>query len=122
MSADAPQKKTGEGYDVVLMHGPTADGEGARVIRARADRIEAGEVRPLREGRPLASGGEVVRLERRKESPALFDVHVDYTVPREGLGSSDTPSGPAQIATPAYRDSWERTFGEGGARAGRDLN
>ena len=47
MSADTPQKTTAESYDVVLMHGPTADGEGARVLRARADGIEAGEVRPL---------------------------------------------------------------------------
>lgn len=119
MSADTPQKTTAESYDVVLMHGPTADGEGARVLRARAHGIEAGEVRPLREGRPLTTGGEVVRLERRAESPALFDVHVDYTVPARA--SADALSGPAQVATPAYRESWERTFGPRGPQS-KDLN
>jgi hypothetical protein len=77
MSADAPQRNEGDAFDVVLMHGPTQDGEGARVIRARPGRLDAGEVRPMREGRPLAAGGEVVRLEQRPNAPALFDVHVE---------------------------------------------
>jgi hypothetical protein len=97
-------------YDVVLVHGATGDGEGARVLRARQGHLEVGEIRPLRQGQPIAAG-EVVRLVERPENPNFYDVKVDYKAPTP----STTPSlraahGPAQVATPAYRDSWERIF------------
>jgi hypothetical protein len=116
VSVDAPEKpkdSAAEDLDVVLLRGATEDGEGARVLRARRGRIEAGEVRPLREGRPLAVGGEVVRLEPRQETSALFDVHVEHvvTAPDGSPKVSAERSGPAQVATSAYRESWERTFG-----------
>ena len=106
--------KRGE-FDVVLMHRATEDGEGAHVLRARPGRIEAGEVRPMPEGRPIMPGGEIVRLERREDAPAFFDVHVECKVPAQDA-SARTVSGPAQVATQAYRESWARTFG----RRGRD--
>src|SRR5258708_22247531 len=95
-----------------MMHGPTEDGAGSKVLRARPGRIESGEVRPMAEGKPLHPGGEVVRLERRADAKGVFDVHVDYKVP----AASDTAAppgltGPAQVATPAHRDAWDRTFG-----------
>ncbi len=113
MSADGPQRKNGDAFDVVLMHGPTNDGEGARVLRARPGRIDTGEVRPMREGRPLLAGAEVVRLERRADAPALFDVHVECAVPPGNAPKRLTPAqnGPAQVATPEYRENWELTFG-----------
>jgi hypothetical protein len=117
MSSEAPEKKGGEGFDVVLVHGKTADGEGASVLRARPGRIEAGEVRPLREGRPLASGGEVVRLSSRAGTPNVYDVDVQYEVPK-GPAPASEGAGPPQVATLAYRESWERTFG----MPGRELN
>ncbi len=112
LGTEAPAKK-GDDFDVVLMHGATEDGAGAKVLRARPGRVEAGEVRPVVEGRPLAPGGEVVRLERREGTPALFDVRVDYKVPEKPASGDGAPSmsGPPQVATRAYRDSWERTFG-----------
>jgi hypothetical protein len=113
---DVPEK--GEELDVVLLAGATDDGEGAKVLRARSGRIEAGEVRPLREGRPLAVGGEVVRLSPRNEASALYDVRVEHVVEGAAAKSDDAQppsaaarSKPAQVATRAYRDSWERTFG-----------
>lgn len=111
MSVDAPEKKPVKDLDVVLMHGATEDGEGARVLRARSGRVEAGEVRPLREGRSLAAGGEVVRLEQRKDAPALYDVHVEHVIPGDVAKKAEAREGPAQVSTPAYRESWERTFG-----------
>jgi hypothetical protein len=110
MPDDAPQKNDGGDFDVVMVHGKTPDGEGARVLRARPGRVDAGEVRPMREGKPLTSG-EVVRLEPRKDAPALFDVKVEHVV--EGPVASPAHGGPAQVATPEYRASWERTFGRG---------
>jgi hypothetical protein len=101
----------GPGYDVLLAVGRTDDGAGAQVLRARPGRIEAGEVRTMTEGRPLTEGGEVVRLERRKDVPALYDVHVECKVPERADASTRTRGGPAQVATEAYRESWARTFG-----------
>ncbi|HEY5147839.1 MAG TPA: hypothetical protein VII82_13785 [Polyangiaceae bacterium] len=110
MSSDANEKKDGEGFDVVLVHGATGDGEGARVLRARPGHLETGEIRPLRQGQPLASGGEVVRLVERPDAPCLYDVKVDYKVPAATVPAARAGGGPAQVATRAYRDSWERTF------------
>jgi hypothetical protein len=93
-------------FDVVLVHGKTEDGEGTKVLRARPGRIDAGEMRPLKDGKPLLGSGDVVRLAKRPESPALYDVRVEHAF--EGARSAD---GPAQVATNAYRESWERTFG-----------
>jgi hypothetical protein len=110
MSLEAPPKKDGDAFDVVLLHGATGDGQGARVVRARPGHLEAGEVRPLRDGQPLAPGGEVVRLVERPGTPCLYDVKVDYQVPGTHESTERSSNGPAQVATPAYRDSWERTF------------
>jgi hypothetical protein len=106
-------KKSGDDFDVVMVHGKTSDGNGARVIRARPGRLEAGEVRALESGRALAPGGQVVQLSPRGASaPNLYDVKVEYEVPGARQESEAQPtSGPAQVATRAYRDSWERTFG-----------
>lgn len=91
--------------DVVLLAGPTDDGEGIRVVRAREERLEAGEVRPLKEGKPLGNG-EIVKLAPRAESPRVCDVEVVAKI------GAERGSGPPQVATSAYRESWERIFGE----------
>ena len=129
--SDGPERNDGEPFDVVLLHGPTDDGEGARVLRARPGRLDAGEVRPMREGLPISPGGEVVRLQPRPGAPAVYDVAVEWKVPAtEGTPTGATTSrqapaaaalpaelgargqsGPAQVATRAYRDNWELTFG-----------
>jgi hypothetical protein len=94
-------------FDVVFVHGKTVDGGGAQVLRARPGRVEAGEVRPLEHGRPMTPGAQVVQLTPRETSPHLFDVKVEYEVD----AGSAAAHGPAQVATRAYRESWERTFG-----------
>jgi hypothetical protein len=111
MPSDAGEKSDEDASDVVLLHGATGDGEGARVIRARHGKIEAGEVRPLREGQPLTPGGEVVRLVERTGAPCLYDVKVDYQVPAApSAPAAGAASGPPQVSTRAYRESWDRTF------------
>jgi hypothetical protein len=109
MGEKPPGNEQHGAFDVVLMHGATDDGEGAHVVRARPGRLETGEVRPITEGRPLVPGGEVVRLERRQDAPAFYDVHVECKVP--DTDPVRTAGGPPQVATKAYRDSWARTFG-----------
>ena len=115
MPDDAAQKKDAGDFDVVMPHGKTADGEGTQVLRARPGRIEAGEVRPMRDGKPLTAG-EVVSLQQRADAPGLFDVKVEHVV--EAPAGKGAHAGPAQVATPEYREAWERVFG---AR-GKELN
>ncbi|KYF48240.1 hypothetical protein BE08_25960 [Sorangium cellulosum] len=92
--------------DVVFIHSPVEQGEGFRVIRSREDRIEVGELRPTEHGRPLT--GELVKLTQRSEHARLFDVEVLLPAPR----AAEPPrSGPAQVATDAYRTNWEAIFG-----------
>jgi hypothetical protein len=101
-----------ESFDVVMIHGKTDDGGGAKVLRARPGRIDAGEVRPMQDGKPLGSG-EIVRLERRQgsgETP-LYDVHVEHTLEAQTPAQVRASDKPAQVATREYRESWERTFG-----------
>lgn len=105
---DEPEPKH---EDIVILHSPTEDGEGARVLRAREGRVEAGEVRPMKEGKPIA--GEVVTLKPREGQPWLCDVKVDYAPPPKAATHK-----PAQVATHAYRESWERTFGARSAPGG----
>ncbi len=95
--------------DVVLIHGVSESGEMA-VIRAREDRVEAGLVRPIREGEPLT--GEVIKLKPRAEFPLLCDVDVEVprgmlNAPGGGEQAARAHKGPAQVATKAYRDNWE---------------
>jgi len=111
MADDAPKEKA-DSFDVVMIHGKTDDGAGAKVLRARPGRIDAGEVRPMQDGKPLGSG-EIVRLERRADAPALFDVKVEHTLAEPSEPAVRSSDKPAQVATRAYRESWERTFGRG---------
>ena len=95
--------------DLALIFGQSADGEGLNVLRRRAGSkdVEAGTLRPLREGRAII--GEVVRLEPREEAPFLFDCETD-----EELSTSSSPpplAGPPQVATEEYRRGWDAIWG-----------
>jgi hypothetical protein len=98
----------GRKEDVVFVHGKAESGEGVRVIRKRADVIEIGEMRPVQEGKPLQ--GEVVKLSPRQDHEQLFDVEV-LVSKEEALGGALGHSGPAQVATAAYRSNWDAIFG-----------
>lgn len=100
--------------DVVLLGPPTADGGGVHVLRARKDQLEAGELRPVQEGKPLS--GELLSLAPRKDNPRILDVKGSYV--QNALPSL---KGPAQVATKAYRDNWDEVFSSG-ATSPRDLN
>lgn len=93
------------------------------MIRARDQHIEAGEVRPLKEGQPITS--DVVKLHPRKGAPFVCDVETTYSPsqssPNQGAGGSatrhaqsisprsgrPTTAGPAQVASQAYRENWD---------------
>jgi hypothetical protein len=115
--------------DVVLLHSPTDDGGGVRVVRARNGQVELGEVRPTGDGKPLT--GELVTLRPREGAPRMCDVEVHYRAPTPAPSQEPRPpeppralaarTGPAQVATSAYRDNWEATFGNK-SKSPRDLN
>jgi hypothetical protein len=105
---DAPSPKS---PDIALIHGKTADGEGLRILRKRDDRIELGDVRPLKHGVPIA--GEVVSLTPRPDFPLLCDVKVELPASAPTADVAAAPRhGPAQVATDRYRDNWDRIWPE----------
>ncbi|HEY8075491.1 MAG TPA: hypothetical protein VIF62_15310 [Labilithrix sp.] len=99
--ADSPPKP--DGKDVVVLGPPTADGDGVHVLRARNEKLEAGELRALKEGKPVI--GEIVSLEPRKDDPRVCDVRESWKPP-----AVESKKGPAQVASSAYREGWEQIF------------
>jgi hypothetical protein len=99
--------------DVVLIGPPTADGAGLHVIRARDERLEAGELRALEEGKPIV--GEIVTLKPRQENPRVCDVTDSYAPPITAQAATADAQlahkGPAKVASPAYREGWDEIFG-----------
>ncbi len=71
--------------------------------------VEFGQVKPLREGKPI--DGEVVSLRARKEVPFIYDVRTVLADPRADDGDRLTSDGPPQVATEAYRKGWEAIWG-----------
>jgi hypothetical protein len=108
-----------KGKDVVLLGPPTADGGGVHVVRAREQRIETGELRAVREGKPIV--GEIVALKPREDNPRVCDVESSYKPEAGGDAATAAPTtktetagkGPAQVATDTYRANWEQIFGRG---------
>lgn len=112
--------------DVALIHGVTAEGD-LRVLRQRGDQLEAAAVRPLREGVPIT--GEVVRLTPRKEFPLLCDVKTEFTTPSVAPPATDSAApralphkGPAQVATDAYRNNWDKIWSNSKTSGSSSLN
>jgi hypothetical protein len=111
---DPSQKKPKEpSSDVVLIHGVTEDGRGLQVLRAREERIEAGQVRPLEHGKAVQ--GDIVKLRPRPEAPFICDVETELKTaevppPKDIQVSAPRESarkGPAQVASAAYRQNWD---------------
>jgi hypothetical protein len=110
--------------DVAIVCGVSDDGQGVDVIRRRGERLEAGTVRRLEQGKPIH--GEVVRLRPREQFPMICDVEVEMPAPGhsssghsppEPLSPGQLSSGaattgrPAQVATETYRKNWDAIYG-----------
>ncbi len=115
MSGDDPKSAPGgqAKKDVLFVYGKT-EGDALSVLRQRGETLEVGAIRQLEEGKPVH--GEIVRLQRRDEHPLLFDVNVLADTRPQRAGGS----GPAQVASDAYRENWEAVFG--GAKKDGGLN
>ncbi len=138
-AAERGDKPSPKKRDVLLIHGQSEDGRSLDVIRHRDNRLEVGTLSTLKEGQAIH--GEVVKLRPHKEMPLLCDVEVQVegkenhleqeasvearsadqqaaaAVPAHhakairALMDSTRRSGPAQVATPAYRQNWDALFG-----------
>jgi hypothetical protein len=99
--------------DLAFLQGPTEDGKGARVLRLRDGELSAGEIRPAREGEPLADR-ELVRLTPLQEGAPVCEVEVLHApasrAPAEADGKPAAP-GPARVSTESYRKNWSAVFG-----------
>ena len=120
------QPNKGGSRDVALLYAPTDDGKGARILRSRDGNIEAGEVRPVKDGQSL-QGAELVKLEPRPDAPCVCDVHVLHEAQRHESSAPrppamEPPGRPAQVATEDYRLNWDRVFGDKGAKRDSSLN
>lgn len=93
---------------MAIVCGVSDDGQGVEIIRRRGERIEAGTVRRLEQGKPIH--GEVVRLRPREQFPMVCDVEVEMPAP--GHASEGLATGrPAQVATETYRKNWDAIYG-----------
>ena len=70
----------------------------ALAVRFRGEQAEVGVLAAT-----PGSSGEPIELEPHGDNPSLFDV-----VPSD---PSSHRTGPAQVATKSYRDSWDRIWG-----------
>jgi len=101
--SDTPK---GEKEDVALVLGVNEESDSVAILRKRDQQLEAAVLRKAEEGQPIR--GVLVRLKARETSP-LFDVETLYEAP-QSEGAARNSSGPAQIASEAYRRGWERVF------------
>jgi hypothetical protein len=107
--APAPSASKDKSEDVALVCGVSQDGQGLDIIRKRGERLEAGTVRRLEEGKAIH--GEVVRLKPRENAPFVCDVEVEVEVPARERAPAALTSGPAQVATETYRKNWDAIYG-----------
>lgn len=111
--------------DIALLHGPTEDGQGARLLRFREGSVQAGELRPVREGQPLGAG-ELVRLKPLHHQLPVCEVEVLHAPAKQAPEDAPDPAqtrsgtGPARVSTRRYRRNWNAVFGAkpGGPLAG----
>ena len=93
--------------DVALLHGPTEDGKGTRMLRFKEGNVYAGEVRPVREGEPITS--ELVRLRPMHKEIPVCEVEVLHAP--EAAAETRESDGPARVSSASYRRNWNAIFG-----------
>jgi hypothetical protein len=101
--------------DIAFVCGKDADG--VHILRRRSEEapIEAGLLRPMREGKPI--DGEVVSLTQRQDLPMIYDVKSEFGGPQGEMpeavipGDRSSADGPAQVASEAYRKGWDAVWG-----------
>jgi hypothetical protein len=103
-----PRPPEAKAKDIAILHGPTEDGEGARLLRLKDGEVYSGEIRPAREGQPLGQH-ELVRL--RPLHPQLPVCEVEVLHAPKPSPESRPSGGPARVSNRRYRQNWNTIFG-----------
>jgi hypothetical protein len=100
------------------------------MLRFRGDSVQAGELRPAREGQPIGNG-ELVRLKPLHAELPVCEVEVLHAPDQDGT-STESPTapasstrsgtGPARVSTRRYRRNWNVVFGARGDDAGDEAD
>jgi hypothetical protein len=103
------------------------DANGVHILRRRSEEspLEAGLLRPMREGQPIS--GEVITLKQREDAPIFYDVKTEFGGPEEAAAPQEhSPQEklpgegrPAQVSSDAYRKGWDAVWGR---RRDRSVN
>jgi len=106
------------------------DADGVHILRRRSEEapLEAGLLRPMREGQPIS--GEVITLKQRADVPLFYDVKTEFGGPEEAEAPQVQPKAkgeaklpgegrPAQVSSDAYRKGWDAVWGR---RRDRSVN
>jgi hypothetical protein len=85
-------------------------GEGFRpYVRHKSDcSMETGWVKPHPDGKPIGDADGLIQLEGREDGD-VFNVRTLYERVRGDVAGDK--NGPAMVSSPAYRDGWDRIFG-----------
>lgn len=88
--------------DQILLESEISPGHGAATRRDENGKIVGfGTFTEVKEGQPIQGGAELIRV-GPENGDGWRDVETVYS----------NKSGPAQVATPAYRDGYDRIFGK----------
>jgi len=86
--------------DIVVPIGQTPSGATACFVHTKEHQVSVGEIHPFQSGVPVPDEARLVECKDGK-----WTIH-------ESIGELKGGTGPAQVATDEYRESWERTFGK----------
>lgn len=78
-------------------------------FRRRGEEFAVGTIGELKDGRPIPEGAEFIKLARECHD-GWHDATVLYS--HESAPNEQQRSGPAQVATPEYREGYDRIFGK----------
>ena len=84
-------------------------------VRRCGDTIAVGTFVSMKDGQPIPEGAELIRLANKQDADGWRDATVLYrNEPEAELAPLEETrgSGPAQVATPAYRTGYDRIFGK----------
>jgi hypothetical protein len=98
--ADEEPKKP---LDVMYATGQKGEDGYTPCARIRDGHTEYGAFRPAESGAPMVPGNELVRMMKDPDVAPGWRVESIYR---------PTSAGPAQVATPAYRENWDSIFGK----------
>jgi hypothetical protein len=94
--------------DIAVLHSPTDDGLGARIVRFKDGAVYAGEIRPARDGEPV-NHHELIRLKPVQENSRVCEVEVLHTP--QHVPEARPNDGPARVSNASYRRNWNTVFG-----------